>query len=116
GLDFTDKAEGYDFYPLQTIQPFALVDSLLRLKLAASGLRVVTLDISPRVNRHLEDARRRASEGTPYTIQLPLARDDAKHQWHPDLVAYWQRFGADTGKATPAASAPAIAGDVRVRA
>ena len=28
GLDFTDKQEGYDFYPLQTIQPFAVVDSL----------------------------------------------------------------------------------------
>jgi len=30
GLDFTDKAAGYDFYPEQTIQPFALIDSLLR--------------------------------------------------------------------------------------
>jgi hypothetical protein len=25
GLDFTDKAEGYDFYPQQTIQPFAVI-------------------------------------------------------------------------------------------
>ena len=33
GLDFTDKAEGYDFYPPQTIQPFALLDSLVRLGL-----------------------------------------------------------------------------------
>src|SRR5262249_33460627 len=43
GLDFTDKAEGYDFYPQQTIQPFALIDSLARLKLAApSDLRITT--------------------------------------------------------------------------
>lgn len=26
GLDFTDKAEGFDFYPQQTIQPFALAN------------------------------------------------------------------------------------------
>jgi len=30
GLDFSDKAEGYDFYPQQTIQPFAVIDSLMR--------------------------------------------------------------------------------------
>jgi len=117
GLDFTDKAEGYDFYPLQTIQPFALVDSLARLKLAApAGMRVTTLDLSPRVNRHLDAARRRAVAGSPYVIQLPLARDLPKHAWDPDLVAYWQRFGARIGTAVPAAAAPAIAGDVRVRA
>ena len=37
GLDFTDKAAGYDFYPEQTIQPFALIDSLLRLGLAKAN-------------------------------------------------------------------------------
>ncbi|MBF8301327.1 MAG: hypothetical protein HW394_1697, partial [Acidobacteria bacterium] len=34
GLDFTDKLDGYDFYTEQTIQPFAVVDSLLRLDIA----------------------------------------------------------------------------------
>jgi hypothetical protein len=34
GLDFADKQEGYDFYPLQTIQPFAVIDSLRVRKLA----------------------------------------------------------------------------------
>ena len=28
GLDFADKQEGYDVYPVQTIQPFAVLDSL----------------------------------------------------------------------------------------
>jgi len=116
GLDFTDKAEGYDFYPPQTIQPFALVDSLVRAGVASADVRVATLDLSPRVNRHLEAARRRAAAGTPYVIQLPLARDQPKHEWHPDLVAYWQQFGAGIGKVVPAAPVPAIAGDVRVRA
>ncbi len=36
GLDFIDKNEesGYDYYPQQTLQPFALYDSLVRLGLA----------------------------------------------------------------------------------
>jgi hypothetical protein len=33
-LDFTDKGFGYDFYSLQTLQPFTIYDSLIRLKLA----------------------------------------------------------------------------------
>jgi len=37
GLDFTDKQEGFDFYPIQTVQPFAVMDSLLRLSLATPG-------------------------------------------------------------------------------
>ena len=30
GLDFADKGYGYDFYPVQTLQPFAIYDSLIR--------------------------------------------------------------------------------------
>ena len=55
GLDFTDKQEGYDFYPQQTIQPFAIMDSLVRLGLArANELSVTTLDLSARVNDHVD--------------------------------------------------------------
>ena len=117
GLDFTDKAEGYDFYPLQTIQPFAVIDSLARLELTApADLKLTTLDLSPRVNHHILAARKRASLGSSYVIQLPLARDQPSHQWHPDLAAYWQRFGSMIGRSVPATPAPAIVGDVRVRA
>ena len=117
GLDFTDKAEGYDFYPQQTIQPFALVDSLTRLGLAKpDDLRVTTLDLSPRVNGHLDTARRRAQGGEPYVLQLPLPKDDPTHQWHPDLVAYWQRFGDRIGEEIAPIPLPPVAGDVRVRA
>jgi SAM-dependent methyltransferase len=117
GLDFTDKAEGYDFYPLQTIQPFAVIDSLTRLGLLSpDDVRMTTLDLSPRVNNHLDNARKRAMLGEPYVLQLPLAKDDPKHQWHPDLVAYWKAFGGKVGEEAPPIPPPAVAGNVQVRA
>ena len=114
GLDFTDKLEGYDFYPEQTVQPFALVDSLLRLELAApDDLSLVAFDLSPRVLRHLESARARARGGMAYNVVLPRNADRA---WSSDLVDYWERFGNWIGE--PLATvppAPAAAGRVQVR-
>ena len=114
GLDFTDKQEGYDFYPLQTIQPFAVIDSLRARKLAASaGVQMTTYDLNPRVNDHIEAARQRARRGTGYTVQLPR---DPTERWQRDLVSYWTRFGDAVGEhATPVAAPPA-AGRVDVRA
>ena len=115
GLDFTNKAEGYDFYPLQTIQPFALADSLVRTGLAtAADLRMTTFDLSPRVNQHLETARDRALQGTPYDLQLPLDADDSTHHWTPELVSYWQHFGERIGSSIQALAPPAPG--LRVRA
>lgn len=117
GLDFTDKAEGYDFYPPQTIQPFALIDSLARHHLARRDeLRLTTFDLSPRVNQHLEAARRRAAGGEAYVLQLPLATDDPSHEWHPDLVAYWTHFGEAIGSGAQPLPPPPGAGEMRVRA
>jgi hypothetical protein len=117
GLDFSDKAEGYDFYPQQTIQPFALIDSLVRLGLATpNDLRITTLDLSPRVNQHLAGALERARGGGPYVLQVPLAVDEPARQWQPDLVTYWQRFGDRIGDELTAIPVPAGAGSVRVRA
>lgn len=116
GLDFTDKAEGYDFYPQQTIQPFAVLDSLLRLGLATpTDLHMVTFDLSPRVNQHLEAARQRALAGDPYVLQLPLDRDEPSHQWDPRLVDYWAHVGARIGDDVPALAPPAGA-RVQIRA
>jgi len=114
GLDFTDKREGYDFYPPQTIQPFAVIDSLQRLGVPATGLEVVTLDLSPRVNQHLAEARERALAGQPYTLQLPLAADWPGHQWQPDLVSYWNALGSRIGVAVDPIAPPSA--EVRTRA
>lgn len=81
GLDFTDKQVGYDFYPQQTIQPFALFDTLVRLGLAkARSLMITTLDISERVNEHLGHAKQRARQGSGYVVQLPLDPIRSGHQ------------------------------------
>jgi SAM-dependent methyltransferase len=114
GLDFVDKAHGYDFYPEQTIQPFAVIDSLIRLGLAApDALRVATFDVSPRVNEHLESARQRARGGRAYLLHLVRDRDE---HWTPALEKYWERWGNGIGREVKAIAAPPAAGNVQVRA
>jgi len=113
GLDFTDKLRGYDFYPEQTIQPFAVMDSLLRLDLAGDGhVEITAFDLSPRVLRHLEAARERARAGVPYSLVLPRDTDRA---WTAELVEYWRRLGNWVGSDTKPAVPPPGAGPVEVR-
>ena len=90
GLDFTDKRSGYDFYPIQTLQPFALVDSLRRLRLTeAFGPTVEIVDLSARVRDHVRDALAQARKGSAYTVQIPLDQDT---RWLPETADYWRRF------------------------
>jgi hypothetical protein len=115
GLDFTDKDSGFDFYPLQTLQPFALVDSLMRLGLSRiPDLRVTVFDISRQTLDHLSRAIRPAR---PYTIQLAL---DRTRPWNPEVLAYWKRFGDHVGSPVKPLSAPpqlrnVESGAIRVR-
>lgn len=104
GLDFIDKNEGYDFYPPQTLQPFAVIDSLLRLGLSKAGeIEVTTLDISPRVLQHLTLARAKAERSFGYVVELPR---DARERWKPQTVDYWQRFGDQIGSETRPTALP----------
>lgn len=114
GLDFTDKQDGYDFYPQQTIQPFAIIDTLLRLGLARSDpLHVATFDLSPRVNDHLERAKQRAQRGASYAVQLPR---DPNAQWKPEADRYWEQFGDQIGTAVAPVASPAGLAGLKVRA
>ena len=114
GLDFTDKQEGYDFYPQQSIQPFAVVDSLIRLGLALPGsLWLETLDLSPRVNGHLGRANRLAQRGAGYVVQLPR---NLQAQWTTEAVRYWEHFGDQIGVPATPVPIPADVSDVKVRA
>lgn len=113
GLDFSDKLDGYDFYPPQTIQPFAVIDSLMRLGLAArAGLQVTAFDLSPRILEHLETARTRARAGRSYPLVLPRNLDLS---WSAALVKYWERLGDRIGEKAAAAAPPPNAGPAEVR-
>jgi hypothetical protein len=112
GLDFADKNEesAYDYYPQQTVQPFAVYDSLLRLALAKpDALQVSVLDISARVIDHLQRARK----GGPYVIQLP---HDVGRPWPPELIAYWQTLGDRIGSPVASIRPPQIFAGLETRA
>jgi hypothetical protein len=113
GLDFVDKDEGYDFYPVQSIQPFAVIDSLKRVGLAADSLAVDTLDLSRRINQHLNSVHQRALRGGSYMLQLVR---DPERKWRPELVAYWERFGTEIGHSVPPAQVPASLTSLQIRA
>ena len=114
GLDFADKRQGYDFYPLQTIQPYAVIDSLIRLGLALPDqIRVTTFDVSPRVNHHLEEARQRADAGGAYVLNLPQRAD--LFGWSPYLISYWANLGDRIGTAIPPAVTPPDTVQVKMR-
>lgn len=118
GLDFVNKQEGVDFYPPQTVQPFAVLDSLFRLGLASPDtVELSTLDISSRVNLHIEAARKSAAAGKPYTVQLPWYADG---RWTPEFRAsftqYWQGLGAKIGQPVAAIPVPKAAAGFETRA
>ena len=107
GLDFTDKQEGFDFYEPQSLQPFTLVDSLRRCELAAPRpVTVITLDVNPRVNRHLSAAVERAgSGGAPYRLVFPWSDTDAADEL---ARRYWSVAGTSIGKAAAAPKATGL--------
>jgi hypothetical protein len=120
GLDFVNKKDfGYDFYPPQTTQPFALIDSLLRLGLShVSQLDVSTFDISPWVNQHIARARAQAASGKPYTIQLLRSRSmGGNADFLHDFARFWESLGDQVGmQVQPLAVPEAARSDVVSRA
>jgi SAM-dependent methyltransferase len=113
GLDFTDKGFGYDFYPLQTLQPFAVYDSLIRLGLAESGkIEITAFDISQEVLEHLRRAHERAKAGEKYVVQLPRE----SWPWDAGAVQYWRSFGSEIGKPVAPIQPPPALKDLETRA
>ena len=118
GLDFVNKNSGSDFYPPQTTQPFAVIDTLARLGLAdPATVDVETFDISSRVNEHLARARKQAEAGRWYTIQLLSSPSDKWNQnYSTGFLEYWQDLGQEVGKPAPKIPVPAAAGNIWNRA
>jgi hypothetical protein len=115
GLDFTDKNAGFDFYPQQTLQPFAVLDSLRRLNLTPplESTDIVLFDISPRLLDHVAHARVLAANGTGYTLYLPLARGI---EWLPGVRKYWGAFGDRIGGPATLRVSASIAAQADLRA
>lgn len=116
GLDFIDKneASAYDFYPEQTLQPFALFDSLARLRLAkTNGLSMSIFDISSPVLQHIQRAIDRARKNIGYEIQLP--RNPAI-PGPPELIGYWKALGDQVGESIAPIAPPRIFEGVETRA
>jgi hypothetical protein len=114
GLDFTDKRDGYDFYPLQTLQPFAVLEGVARLGLGKTeDLQVVCLDLNSAVNSHVENLAAQGRAGRPYTVQVPR---DPQADWSPEAISYWKNFGELIGSPAKPLPVPAALGGVVSRA
>jgi hypothetical protein len=114
GLDFADKRDGYDFYPEQTIQPFAMLEAVVRLGLGkAEEISVVTADLNAAVNAHVARLAERGRAGQAYIVQLPRL---VSAEWSPEAVAYWQKLGEVLGTPVRPLLVPASVSDVTIRA
>ena len=118
GLDFANKEAGSDFYPPQTTQPFAVLDSLLRLGVAdLSNIEIYTLDISEDVNLHIEQARKNAALGRAYVVQLAwnTARP-MSDEYRKNFIDYWQQLGNKIGSGVAPIPVPSEVEALRSRA
>ena len=116
GLDFADKDVGFDFYPQQTLQPFAVLDSLRRLGLVARVRR--PRDRAPRHqpardrSRHEgANARRQGLRATRFACRWPERRE-----WLPEVRKYWEAFGDQIGAPAEGAVPKAISDQAELRA
>jgi len=118
GLDFANKEAGNDFYPPQTIQPFAVLDSLIKLGLAKSTMvEVYTLDISPEVNVHIERWLDKAAHGNSYVVQLPWNSErPLSNEYRAKFISYWENLGSDIGQSVTPIPVPPLASATQTRA
>jgi len=118
GLDFANKEAGNDFYPPQTIQPFAVLDSLFRLGIAEPAtVQLYTLDISQEVNAHIQRAQQKAIQGRSYTVQLPWNTErPMSDEYRANFTAYWQALGEKIGEPVAPIPVPSAAAGTKTRA
>jgi hypothetical protein len=119
GLDFANKESGSDFYPPQTIQPFAVIDSLAQLGLAdPKTVELFTFDISSSVNVHIARARKKAQAGQSYVGQLTWDKTVPRSEAYlAEFTPYWKALGTRIGASVSPLPVPAaVADQVMIRA
>lgn len=105
GLDFAGQPDGFDTCPLQTVQPFAVLEAVLRHGLAQpSEVQVAAFDLNPWVLGRIRSA---PSKGRAAEYVLQVGRPGAA-QWNAAASGYWEHFGEMIG--TPAAAVQAPSG------
>jgi hypothetical protein len=105
GLDLAGDPDVNDFCPPQSIQPFAVLDAVLRLGVAAaSDVQLTAVDFNPLVVSHLRSSVTKAHAGQRYVLQLPRP---GLAGWNGAAVSYWQHFGETIGTPATPLTAPA---------
>ena len=107
GLDLAGDPDVNDFCPPQSFQPFAILDTVLRMGVAtATDVQMSVVDFNPMIVSHLRTTLAKPGATPHYVLQLPRAQSAG---WNSDAVAYWQHFGETIGTpATPVAAPPGM--------
>ena len=117
GLDFSDKNEdaSYDYYPQQTLQPFALYDSLVRLGLARpNAVSMSIFDMKFQGDRPYPASPRAAPH--EYRLCDPVAARSRASVVEAELIAYWRSLGDQVGTEAAPIRPPEIFQSVETRA
>ena len=102
GLDLAGDPDVNDFCPPQSIQPFAVLEAVLRLGAATpTEVQLTAVDFNPLVVSHLRTSVVKAQAGHSYVLQLPHPAG-----WNAAAISYWQHFGDTIGAPAAPLAAP----------
>jgi hypothetical protein len=102
GLDLAGDPDVNDFCPPQSIQPFAVLEAVLRLGAATpTEVQLTAVDFNPLVVSHLRTSVVKAQGGHSYVLQLPHPAG-----WNAAAISYWQHFGDTIGAPAAPLAAP----------
>lgn len=108
GLDLAPRTALQDDRPLESYQPWAVIDALLELKLAdVADLQIVAADINPRVVDHL----RRARQAPPLLSLISEIAESDRVKFSDDYREYFERLGRAIGE--EASGVRAVAGHLQ---
>ena len=114
GINFSGAPDGYDFIPLQSIQPFALLETIQRLELGnANEVQLSAIAMNPFALAHLRGVSMKVRSAARYIIELPL---NTAAGWNAAAMSYWNRFGELIGGPAEPLPVPASLHHVNLRA
>lgn len=113
-INFSGAPDGYDFIPLQSIQPFALLEAIERVDLArSSDVQLSVIDLNPFALSHLRSMSAKIRSPGRYILEFPL---NTTAGWSPEAMSYWNRLGELIGGPAEPAPVPSSLHHVNLRA